>query len=201
MVNTVMFDLSDVLICGLIGIDKELCPVLGQSRETILSRFGGDRLQGLCRGELSEDNYLSHLLESAGWSVPLDDLKRAIRRNFHHQVEGMVPLVQRLSGKYPLVLVSDHAREWIEYIERIHPFLALFQRRIYSFETGMLKSDTACFPRVLAMLQRRGEECVFTDDTAGNVDQARAAGIHGILFRNREGVVAELERIGIAVRD
>ena len=37
--TTIMFDLSEVLISGLVGIEKGLSPVLGEPEETLLLKF------------------------------------------------------------------------------------------------------------------------------------------------------------------
>ncbi|MGD9202251.1 MAG: hypothetical protein PVI26_11850 [Chitinispirillia bacterium] len=39
--KTIMFDLSEVLICGLIGIEKDLSQILNIPKDTILPQFGG----------------------------------------------------------------------------------------------------------------------------------------------------------------
>ena len=198
-ITTIMFDLSEVLISGLFGLEKELSGLVGQSEESLLAPFGGENLVSLCRGEMSEDDYLAQILECEGWSTSIEDLKVVIRGNFHRQMEGMVSLVEGLSSRYTVVLVSDHAREWVEYIEGAHPFMRVFDRKVYSFYTGKTKSDPSCFPDLLSLLERKGGECVFVDDMASNVENARLAGIHGIVFQGREALEAEFSSLGIMV--
>ena len=177
-----MFDLSEVLISGLFGVEKELSPILGLPSAEILSQLGGQRLRRLCRGELTEEEYLDDIRKSEGWPTSNEQLQAAIRRNFHNIVEGMVGLAQELSLTYELVLFSDHAREWIDYIQTIHPFMSLFGIRVYSFETGFLKDEPSCFPSALATIGATPDKCVFIDDSYENVAQAQNAGIHGIQF-------------------
>jgi putative hydrolase of the HAD superfamily len=197
--KTLMFDLSEVLICGLIGIEKDLSQILNIPNDTILPQFGGNILVDLCRGEITEDEYLSQVMGASGWAIPKNLLKEIIRKNFHHQVEGMISLLKSLSKQFPLVLVSDHAREWIEYIEKIHTFLSLFQRKVYSFDTGMVKNDPAYFPSILITLQCKGEDCIFIDDNPRNVEQARLVGIHAILFQGRSKLESDFIRIGVKI--
>jgi hypothetical protein len=95
--------------------------------------LGGNILVDLCCGEITEDEYLSQVMGASGWAIPTNLLKEIIRKNFHHRIEGMISLVKSLYKQFALVLVSDHAREWIEYIEKIQVFLSLFRRKVYSF--------------------------------------------------------------------
>jgi HAD superfamily hydrolase (TIGR01509 family) len=197
-ITTVLLDLSEVLISGLLGTERELAPRLGVPAETLMKRFGGDRLRQLCRGDLTEDEYLRQIRKSEGWAVPIRELKAALRRNFRRTIDGMPALLERLARQpVTLVLVSDHAREWIAHIERIHPFLERFHRRVYSFETRLIKDEPACFPALLAALGREGRECVFVDDHPRNVEQARQAGIHGIVFQGSERLEQELAELGV----
>jgi FMN phosphatase YigB (HAD superfamily) len=54
-----------------------------------------------------------------------------------------------LASRYPLALISDHAREWIAYIKTIHSFMTAFQHTFFSFEHKSLKSDPQTFHMVL----------------------------------------------------
>jgi putative hydrolase of the HAD superfamily len=199
MITTILFDLSEVLISGLVGFEKKLCALLGMSQEGVRARFRLEEVRCLCRGEMTEDEYLKGILESEGWNIPVEKMKEVIRANFHREEDGMISLVERLSSRYALVLLSDHVREWVEYIEGIHPFLQVFERKLFSFDIGKTKDDPECFPAVLSMLGREGSECVFVDDTPVNVENARLAGIHGIVFQGREALEAELAALGVEV--
>jgi FMN phosphatase YigB (HAD superfamily) len=198
-ITTVMFDLSEVLIRGLLGVEQDLAPIIGQPEKDILAVLGGARLRQLCRGQITEQQYLTTIRENEKWPISSAELQGLIRKNFHHEVDQMPALIELLSPRYDLILVSDHAREWIGYIEQIHPFLQLFKQRIYSFETGRLKTEASCFQAILAALAITGTQSVFIDDNPHNVEQARLAGIHGILFRGRETLDRELVRLTMLV--
>jgi hypothetical protein len=53
--STFIFDLSEVLISGLVGIEKRLCHRLPASEDRILPCFGGPLLDELLLGNISED--------------------------------------------------------------------------------------------------------------------------------------------------
>ena len=199
MTRVILFDLSETIIAGLVGIEKPLALRLEMDALRILPAFGGELLCRLCRGELSEDEYLVLVLEQQGWKIPAEELKQVIRRNFHTPVPGMWELLSRLSARYDLALHSDHAREWVEYIQAVHPGLAVFRRQFYSFKLGQLKSETAVFQRVLAALGCVASECLLVDDNPVNVAAAESAGIKGIRFTIADKLKEELAEQGINI--
>ncbi len=145
----IMFDLSEVLIFGLVGVEKSLSALLHLPEDEILPCFGGDLLQEICRGEISEDAYLQQILMKQGWQVSVETLKRNIRDNFHREVEGTRAILLHLAQKHELILLSDHAREWVTYIKSIHPFLCEFKQTFFSYELGKTKKDPKAFAEVL----------------------------------------------------
>lgn len=132
-IKTIIFDLSEVLIAGILGVERPLAATLGISEQQVLSAFGNPSLERLFRGELFEEECLASLIEQNGWPVSVEFTKGILRANFQLVMPGMPQLVRQLSSQYELVLLSDHAREWITYIESIHPFLRYFEYRFYSY--------------------------------------------------------------------
>src|SRR5205085_2644754 len=105
------------------------------------SALGGEPLMRLCRGEISEEFFLNSVISNTGWAISVAELKMAIRENFGREVIGMKKVLERLAIDYEMVLLSDHAKEWVEHIHEIHPHLQMFQSRHYSFELGQTKRE------------------------------------------------------------
>ena len=194
MIQCIIFDLSEVLIAGLIGIQKKLSHTLPVPEDEILPRFGGAWLEELFVGNISEDTYLSQLLARERWDVDAAQLKAVIRENFHHQVEGSLSILMDLAPRYDLALMSDHAREWIAYIESAHPFLALFDHTFFSYDLKHTKQEQAAFLQVLDVLSIPAGDCLFIDDNPNNVGVAESVGIPGIHFVNATQLAVELQR-------
>ena len=117
MIKTIIFDLSEVLIAGLLGVEKSVSAHLGIPEDQVLSAFNAPALKDLFCGKLSEDLFLAYLLREHGWDIPTGLLKHMLRVNFQRRVPGMEELLARLALGYELVLLSDHAREWLAYIQ------------------------------------------------------------------------------------
>lgn len=175
--RTIIFDFSEVLIAGLFGIGAPLANLLCVPGSTVLPVFGGNLLDELCRARLTEDEYLGRIISHQGWNTSPALLKVVIRRNFHRRVGGMRRVVDRLKLRYELVLLSDHAREWIAYIRELHSVLDVFGELFFSYELGQTKSDATTFTRVLHQLGRKAGQCLFVDDSERNVAVARSVSL------------------------
>ncbi len=191
---TILFDLSEVLISGLVGAETAIAPALGLGEQDVLRALGGESLRQLCLGKLTEDQYLDQVKHRHGWKISNRFLKSAIRANFHRSVLGMPPLLEILTPSHRLILFSDHAREWIAYIRTIHPFLALFEAQFFSFQIGYCKDDPEAFQSVLAALRCAPSECVFVDDNPANIATAASLGIPSIQFTGAERLAKYLAR-------
>lgn len=196
-ISTIIFDLSEVLIAGLLGVEEVLSPRLQSPPETILSAFGGHLLHELCCGRLTEDIYLSQILEQQQWPIPSQDIKALIRENFQRQVPGMESVLSTLARRYQLILLSDHASEWVNHIQQIHPFLETFNYQFFSYQLNQTKREPSTFLKVLATIQKQPGQCLFIDDSVLNVSTAETVGIKGIQFINSLQLIEELTKINV----
>ena len=194
MVECVIFDLSEVLIAGLVGIEKVLAHELRVSEDRILPRFAGNMRDQLFLGEISEGEYLNDVISNAGWKIRIGKLKKVIRDNFHREVKGTHAILSELIPMVDLVLLSDHAREWVSYINSIHPFLNQFQQTFFSYDLRSIKKDPHTFNIVLDQIAVNPQNCLFIDDNVNNVRVAESVGIVSIQFENAKQLSSELKR-------
>jgi putative hydrolase of the HAD superfamily len=199
MIRTIIFDLSEVLIAGLLGIEKSIAAQVGISEAQVLSTFNTPALQDLFCGKLSEDAFLTSILQRQAWDMPVDQLKRVVRENFQQRVPDMDAILEHLHQRYELVLLSDHAREWIMYIDSIHPFLQNFTARYFSFELQQTKRMPSTFQKILAQLHRQPEDCLFIDDSPVNIQAAESVGIKSTRFTTAPALLSKLTELRLIV--
>lgn len=197
MIRTIIFDLSEVLISGMHGVERPLARRLGIAEVGLLRQLGGEVFENLMRGKVTEDAYLAWAIDTYGWGISADEIKQIVRDNLDLLVPGTAALAHELAGRFELVLLTDHGREWMAYIVTVHPFLALFDRLFTSYDLGRLKADPGTFDRVLEALEREAAECLFVDDNPLNVEAARAAGIDAVVFESAKQLRAELMERGL----
>lgn len=196
MIKYIIFDLSEVLIAGIIGIEEVLYLKVPTPKEEIVKSFSGDWLKEYLVGKIDENIYLTEIIKRESWQIEIEELKKIIRNNFHSSVEGVLPIIEKLSQKYKLILHSDHTKEWIEYIKSIHPFLNLFEHLFFSYELKMTKHNPESFRKVILSIKAEPDECLFIDDHLRNIKNAESVGIHGIQFINASQLKTELETRG-----
>jgi HAD superfamily hydrolase (TIGR01509 family) len=184
MLECIIFDLSEVLIHGLVGIEDIISREQQLPIHTILPSFGGEFLENLCLGNITEDEYLLNIIKEQNWNFKVSYLKKIIRNNFHNKIDGSEEILMTLSKRFRIILLTDHAREWISYIETIHPFLQFFEKKYYSFELKSLKTDPETYRTIFKKIPISFEKCLFIDDNIKNITTARSSGIKSILFEN-----------------
>ena len=83
---------------------------------------------------------------------------------------------------YKLAILSNHAKEFIDYCEEKFDFHKLFDARVYSYEIGISKPDPSSFRAVLKKLDTTSDTCLFIDDSPHNIKIAKELGFQTILF-------------------
>ena len=206
MIKNIIFDLSEVIISGYRGIEEVVLESqygtfenqkLLENEADLDSMRENETFLNLLRGKLTEEEYLNHVLKNKNWNVSVEQLKTAIRQNLNQPIPGTMEIVKipgtmeivkqlKAKEKYQLILLSDHAREWMEYIEEKNKDLKIFDKKIFSYDIGAVKSDKQTFKTVLEKVAIVADETLFIDDYEKNVKNAEAVGIHGIVFENAE---------------
>jgi FMN phosphatase YigB (HAD superfamily) len=197
MTRALLFDLSDVIVVGLTGVGARLEPFLPYSAAEILGQLRGIQFLPFLLGEVTEEEYLQGVLGKFRWSLQVSDVKAIVREHFPTPVPGTGEIIASLGKAYPLFLSSDHGREWAIYIEEVHPVLAMFQRRFYSFDLHKRKNDPATYTEVLRQIREEPSQCLFIDDRLEFRQAAAEAGIETLAFESSRQLRSELTRRAI----
>jgi FMN phosphatase YigB (HAD superfamily) len=203
-IDTLLFDLSEVLIPGLIGVEVPLARALGTTPEQITRAMGshphyevGNHLDELFLGRITHAEYLAILHRRLGLAADRSEL---ILEHFHACFRTPYPhtagLLEDLAPHYRLLLHTDHCAAWFAAIRQMHPFLERFEARYCSFDLGATKRSVESFRKVLALSGAAPDRTVFIDDNARNIAHAQAAGLHTLHFRGPASVAALYERLG-----
>lgn len=123
-------------------------------------------------------------------------------RDRQHLIAPNIELIRRLRQTYKTAVLSNADRTLVDRLRDVHGIYELFDDVLCSAEVGMAKPD----PRIYALSARRiglpPEACVFIDDLAQNVEAAREAGMHAVLFLvNEHDLEAQLAALGVSAVD
>ena len=199
MVKNIIFDLSEVIISGFHKTEEIIEKNTNIKAEEFLAkrREVGDIFLDTMRGKYTEDEYIEALIENANWNINKGIIKKSVRQNLDVKVEGTIKIVEKLKEKYNLILLSDHIKEWVEYILSTNKDLEVFKHKYFSYEYGMLKEDEETFKYILEKEKILASETIFIDDSESNVKMANRVGIQGIVFKNARQLKSELNKLHI----
>ena len=193
MIKYIVFDLAEVIISGYAGVETILGEMLNLPSDVVDKHLFDENFLELMRGKNTENEYFKELSDRTNWDISVNDLKEICRKNFENEVPGVKEVILELKKKYKLVLLSDHVKEWIEYILNTNDFLDIFDEKYFSYEFGSIKSEGKIFKEVLENLGVNSEEILFIDDSEKNVEVAKNLNIDAIVFKDVEQLVKELE--------
>lgn len=199
MIKNIIFDLSEVIISGFHKTEEIIEKNTNIKAEKFLakSREVEDIFLEAMRGKYTEDEYVEALIENTNWNVNKEIIKESIRQNLDTKVEGTIKIVEKLKEKYNLILLSDHIKEWVEYILNTNKELEIFKHKYFSYEYGMLKEDEGTFKYILEKEKILPSETIFIDDNKDNVKMAKREGIQAIVFESAKQLELELQKVHI----
>lgn len=194
-IKFVIFDLAEVLLRGLLGVEELLSKKLNLPSEEAGSALRGSRLDELFRGKITEEEYLIKILQETNWKISKKELKKVIRKNFT-EIPGTRSVIRALKKKYKVVVLSVHAREWIDYCKRQFGLKKLFSDgAFFSFEMKVMKPERKAFIEVLKAMRAHPKKTLFIDDSEVNIRAAQGLGMQTIQFESANQLNKELRRL------
>lgn len=145
-------------------------------------------------GETALPQVHRELVDDHGLALSSSGFEAAWLEPYHEAIPGMAALVEALSRHYRLVLLSNVDRDYWRVVRGMHPELERFEALLVSADLGMAKPDPEVFRHVCTLTGTDPSQCFFVDDTALNVDAARALGFRGHVFRSVSGLRSALEQ-------
>jgi len=199
MITTIIFDIGEVCLQGVFGVEHTLAPILKAPPKEIYEKTQGEELIALLKGEISEEEFIKKIIKKNKWKISTELFKKLIRENFR-EIRGVRPIIEELKNKgYKLGLLSIHAKEWVDYCDKKFDYHKLFHSKLYSFEVALLKPDKRVYQLILKKLNKPPEECLFIDDHPKNIIAANELGINTIQFKDAEQLKADLKKFRIKI--
>ena len=200
MIKNIIFDMGGVLInwnpngamakMGLSDSDRELVmnTVFRSYHWPLLDAgyYNEEQIMQIFRKQLPE--HLHKVVES----IVLDFGNESVE-----VIPGMPELVKKLKdngyGLYLLTNAGPRQPEYWKNVEGHENFDGVFVSSFY----GLYKPERTIFSRMLSEYNLKPDECVFVDDLALNCAGAFLSGIKPVLFKGKEELSAELEKLGV----
>jgi len=200
-VTALFFDIGGVLLTN--GWDREERTAAAEKFNLDWKEFE-DRhelvLHAFEVGEMGLDEYLDRVIFYCPRSFSRKEFADYIREQ-SKELPGTMDVLRRLAQakQYLINSLNNESREMNAY--RIEKFglRRYFDVFLSSCYLGVRKPDEAIYQRALDITQRKGEECVFIDDRALNLECARELGMRTVQFKDAAQLERELEAMNIAM--
>ena len=204
-IEAVLFDFHGVLttspfaamssIGGESGVDPRV--VLG----VMLGDYAGDTdhpWHRLERGEITFADYLPELMSraaEAGFEVDFSSLREfSNTMEVHQHVLDAIAALKE--DGYRTAVITNNVKEFSDRWRSLAPLDSLFDVIVDSCEVGMRKPNPKIYLHTLDLLGGiPPDRAVFLDDAEGNVEGARAAGLHAIYVEDPADALRALDAL------
>ncbi len=107
----------------------------------------------------------------------------------------MLTLADSLRGLGVTTAILSDQTDWLDLLDARQHFYRHFDAVFNSYTHGMSKLEDAFFLMALEKLGARPETTLFVDDNSGNVERAKALGMHALLYETRQGLEQALQTL------
>jgi len=217
MIKAIIFDLGGVLMTDvpLKEIAEDLSKRFTPSAEEIWAYlYPSEYWELLTLGKITEEEYWDDFLKALKISGKLEvrseksevrsqklkkELKKKVRSSLF-PLGHSTRIINLLRNRYKLAILSNHAKEWSEYMKQKFDLFKSFDPIIFSCDVGFRKPDPQIYEMALERLKCDPEECIFIDDKKRNTDAAEKLGMKGIVFEQASRLLEDLLILGLELK-
>ncbi len=209
MIRAIIFDLGGVLMTDvpLKQIAEELSEKSPLSEQEIHAHlYPTEHWNLLTLGKITEDEYWDDFLKASKMSEKLEVRSEKLKKELEKKVRSsLYPLkhsasiINLLKENYKLAILSNHAKEWSEYMRQKFDLFRSFGPIIFSCDVGLRKPDPRIYEVTLQKLKCNAGQCAFIDDKKRNTDAAEKLGMKGIVFEEYSKLLEDLGRSGVKI--
>ena len=185
MIRALIFDCFGVLYRDNLSMLYEAVP---ESAHGALQ----DIIRATDHGFLTRQEYYEEIADLA--SATTQDIQ-AIEQCQHQRDEAMIAYTQTFKPHYKIGLLSNIDAHSMEHMFPEPQRSELFDVFVISGEVGLTKPTAEIFQLAAVRLGLAPDECVMIDDLPKNVEGARVAGLHSILFTSQQQLQRDLSAL------
>jgi putative hydrolase of the HAD superfamily len=198
--DALLFDLGRVVLD--IDVNRTLACWAGHAGcepAQLIGRFSpDDAYKRNERGEIPDVDFFAALRASLGIEVTDAQFLEGWNATFAGEMPGIAPLLARASRRLPLYAFSNTNRTHEAYFSRAFAeVLGHFQKLFLSSTIGLRKPDAAAYDYVVKEIGVPAGRIVFFDDSADNIEGARARGLLAVHVTSTRDVDDALAALGI----
>lgn len=200
MINTIIFDLGNVLI----NWDPKILYNKLFSSEAETDYF----LENICTLDWNEAQDAGRSLKEGTEVLVAQYPQHQVHIEAYYDrweemlngpIEGSVEIFRQLqaSGKYKIYALTNWSAELFPVALQKFEFLSWFDGIVMSGDEGIRKPEAAFFQILFDRYQVKPEDAVFIDDNLRNIEAAKKLGLKSIRFTSAEKLEKELRDSGV----
>jgi putative hydrolase of the HAD superfamily len=155
------------------------------------------------RGDLLPGEYWRKFAEQAGVKITAAAIEQARQLDLElwsHINDAMILWVQQLhAAGFKTAILSNMPTDMATHVRNNFAWISHFDHHIFSGEVRSVKPEPEIYEHCIDALGVKPSEALFIDDRDINLEQARAAGIHGIRFQSVEQLREDLQALGFTI--
>jgi putative hydrolase of the HAD superfamily len=155
------------------------------------------------RGDLLPSEYWQKFAAQAGVKIAASAIEQARRLDLELWSEindAMILWVQQLhAAGFKTAILSNMPTDMAAHMRKTFAWMNHFDHHIFSGEVRSVKPEPEIYQHCIDALGVQPAEALFIDDRDINLEQARAAGIHGIRFQSVEQLREDLQTFGFTI--
>jgi putative hydrolase of the HAD superfamily len=203
VIRAVILDFGEVL-CHLPSAEniERLALIFQMDPRTFLPTYLETRAP-YDRGDLLPGEYWRNFAEQAGVKITAEAIEQARQLDLELWSDinaAMILWVQQLhAAGIKTAILSNMPTDMAAHVRNNFAWISHFDHHIFSGEVRSVKPEPAIYQHCIDALGVQPTEALFIDDRDVNLEQARAAGIHGIRFQSVDQLREDLQALGFTI--
>ena len=195
MIKTIIFDLGNVIVSfDHRKTSKRLADAFKHADEVIYEKtVASELVREYNLGKISTDEFIAAINREFGGQVGYEDFYAAWNCTFLPEPIVSEGLIEALSEKYKLLILSDTNEMHFDFIRENYRILSHFDDFVVSHKVNVVKPSAEIFQKAVEIASCLPEECLFIDDIAANVEGAQKFGLQAIQFVSPQQLEEDLK--------
>lgn len=195
VVKNIIFDIGNVLVAfGYEAYFKKFGIEGDMLKRIIRATVGNEAWNEIDRGVLTEEDVLNEFIK---FDPEIEKELRMVYEDFNGllvQFDYTRDWIRELKAAgYKVFCLSNMSTKALRECAEVFDFISDLDGHVYSCDVKLCKPDREIYELIMEKYSLVPEETVFVDDLAVNVDAAKACGMKGIVFQNKEKATEELK--------
>lgn len=148
--------------------------------------------------KINEKQFWDNISNKLGFDYDFEHIQK-LMYGFQILNNDVFSLAKQLKNKYPVYILSNHAREFFSDAIKKHNLDKLFDGIFTSYEIKCEKPEKKIYLKFLERFNLDADKCIFIDDLQENIETAKELGFNTILFTSFEQLKHDLSKLGVEV--